>query len=160
MEDRNQGTARDILQSLRIIYLAMVAGAIFFYLLSFIMVHFRGPLNPLDKVATQALFMGCLIADVILVPTAYLLHIRKLKQIKLPRLAEKMGLYRTSIVLKLSILEAISYMGMVVYLIIGYFPILAATAIVILLIILNRPTVTLIASELGLSEAEISQLQD
>jgi hypothetical protein len=160
MEPDIKLSAREILQSLKIFHLAIIFSSAIFLVISLLVVSFYGPLAKLEKVNSQILLTLGLLAGAILVSLAYYIHSQRLKQnIQAPFIL-RLKSYRNSMLLKIALMEAASLFVLVIYLLTSIVSMLAGSAVIIILILLNRPGIDFISNELNLSENEISQFQD
>lgn len=159
MTQINTPSAKEILRSLRIIHLAMMVGIIIFFLVSFVLVQTVGPFGKLEKLAGQTVFIGFLVMAALLVVLSYSLHNRKCQSVANLSLSEKLQVYRNSMILKFAMLEGSVFLGISTYLLVGITSVIAATAMILLLLLLNRPAVNHIADELRLNSDELSELE-
>lgn len=159
MNQINAPSAKEILRSLRTIHLAMMAGIVMFFLVSFVLVQTVGPFGQLEKAAGQTVFIGFLVMAALLVVLSYSLHNRKCQSVANLSLPEKLQVYRNSMILKFAMLEGSLFLGISTYLLVGITPVIAATAMILLLLLLNRPAVSNIADELSLNPDELSELE-
>ena len=160
MNENRMNTHKEIIASLKIIHLTMMVGVAIFYIISFFLVKQLGPFGKLEQAAGQTILIGFLLIAALLVILAYIVHSRKIKTISQLPIQEKLQVYRTSLILKLAMLEGSVFLGIATYLMIGLVSVFAATAIIMMLLLLNHPTADQLSTELGLNPPEISDLQD
>ena len=156
MEPDIKLSVREIVQSLRIIHLAIVFSSVLFLLISLVVVSIYGPLTKLEKADNQILLTVGILAGAILVSLAYYIHSQRLKKIIQAPLNIKLKSYRVSMLLKIAFMEAASLFVLVIYLLTSIGSMLAGSAIIIILLLLNRPGIELISNELNLNEEKIS----
>jgi hypothetical protein len=160
MKLNNNRSAREIMQLLKLIHIALVITSIAFLLISLLIGSIHGALAKLDRANMQVLITLGLIAAAILVLLSYYLHSRQIKMnVKSPFILQ-MNQYKNSMLLKLLLMEAAALFLLVIYLLTSATSMVASSAIIIVLLLLNRPTAESISSELNLDESGVSQLME
>jgi hypothetical protein len=160
MEPDIKLTAREILQSLKIIHFASIFSSVIFLIISLLIVSIYGPLAKLERANSQILLTVGIIAGAILVSLAYYIHSQRLKQnIQTPFII-RLKSYKNSMLVKIALMEAASMFVLVIYLMTSIASMLAGSAIIITLLFLNRPGINFVSNELNLSENDISDLQE
>jgi len=160
MEPNPKLSAKEIMQSLRIIHFALIVSSSIFLIFSLVVVSVYGPLGKLDKANNQILLTIGIILGASLVAIAYYLHSKKLKNYTQESFFLRIKNYKNSMLLKIALMEAASLFLLVIYLLTSIGSMLAGSAIIIILLLLNRPGIDFVSVELNLNENEISDLKD
>lgn len=160
MPSANPGDPKEILKSLKLIHLAMMAGVLIFMLVALVLVAYSGPFAKFEPAAGQTIFLGFLLMAAILVSLAFLLHSRKCKNIAGLSLNDKLQVYRNSLILKFAMLEGSLFLGITTYLMTGLATVATVSGMIFLLLLLSRPATGQVISDLALDAVEAEALED
>ena len=92
---------------------------------------------------------------VILFPVSYLLHKRKIEKLKkILNLSQKLSGYKTSLMIKLIIIEYLCIFNLVTFFFFGSPYLLIPVSVFLLILLMNRPTIQKISTDLNLTAEE------
>jgi hypothetical protein len=92
---------------------------------------------------------------IILFPLSYILHRGKTEKLKKnPDLAQKLAAYKTSLMVKLIIIEYLCIFNLVTFFLFGGPYLLIPVSVFLLILLINRPTIDRISTELNLTAEE------
>jgi len=92
---------------------------------------------------------------IILYPVSYLLHKRKIENLKkTPNLSQRLSGYKTSLIVKLIIIEYLCIFNLVTFFFFGNPYLLIPVSVFLLILLINRPTIQRISTELNLTTEE------
>lgn len=96
---------------------------------------------------------------IILLPLSYYIHKRKIRKLdKTLDLSQKLAYFKTSLVIKLSLIEYLCFFNLVTFFFFGDYYLLIPVSILLLILLINRPTIAYITKELNLSNEEKENL--
>lgn len=156
----NKVTSKDYFKTMQILHLAMIAGLVFFMLVSAFFV--RGLLlEPIDSgimsilmVVVPLLIFGGLFGSTLLIKNK--LNVAKQK----PNLTEKMSDYRAALIINFAMLEGPSFFAIVAYMLTGNLLFLGMAGLLLLVFFTIRPTTEKAIRDLELSPDEIKRIND
>ena len=148
------------LKSLRIIYFALAMGIVLFMLVSLFLNNINGPFAETDISPTER--APFLITLIVLTGAAFMAHRaifpKKLEVIKtLPTLDRKMAAWRELCVLQGALIEAPAFFAIVLFILLGVYPLLVWPIAGIGLFWLSQPTRDRLIREVSLSSSEIDE---
>ena len=92
---------------------------------------------------------------IILYPLSYLLHKRKIENLKKnSNLLQKLSGYKTSLIVKLIIIEYLCIFNLVTFFFFGSTYLLIPVSVFLLILLMNRPTIQKISTDLNLTTEE------
>jgi hypothetical protein len=160
MEPDSKFSGREILRTLKIIHLAIVFSSTSLLVVSFVIISEYGALAMIERANSQILLTAGLLGGAILAALAYYVHSSRIKKDNGLPFISRLIRYKSSMIVKIALLEAAIIFLLVVYLITSIWSLLAGSAILIILLMLNRPGKNMVANELNLNDNEIAQLQN
>jgi hypothetical protein len=160
MEPDSKFYGREILRALKIIHLAIVFSSASLLVVSFVIISEYGTQASIERASSQILLTAGLLGGAILVALAYYVHSSRIKKDAGLPFNSRLIRYKSSMIMKIALLEAAIIFLLVLYLITAIWSMLAGSAIVIILLMLNRPGINMLATELNLNDNEIAQLQN
>lgn len=96
---------------------------------------------------------------IILLPLSYILHKRKIEKLKETRnLSEKLSGYKSSLMVKLIIIEYLCIFSLITFFFFGSPYLLIPVSLFLLILLMNRPTIEKISTELNLTLEEKENL--
>jgi hypothetical protein len=154
----NSPSPAGILKTLKIIHLAMFSSIAIF---SGICIYLRNKLGlALDRQTIEILYYVSLISVLIFIPMGYWLHGKKIKSlINNPDLLSKLTIYQTSHITKIALFETSGFLSLIVLIMGGNNYILLQIGIVLVIMLLNTPSVYKLTTELNLSPIESDLLK-
>ncbi|MFH0866346.1 MAG: hypothetical protein V1904_09125 [Bacteroidota bacterium] len=157
--ETTQNTPRDLFRILKIMYTAILIGNIFYIAYSYISVKQLGQTFISNKMIIQYLWFASLLITMVMIPAAYFLYKKKIENAPIKMtLVEKLIFYRAPFFIKLAILEACCFINATFYLITGNIYILGATAIVLIVLVINFPGKSAVSNDLKLNFEESERL--
>jgi hypothetical protein len=96
---------------------------------------------------------------ILLLPLSYILHKRKIEKLKETRdLLQKLSFYKSSLMVKLIIIEYLCIFNLVTFFLFGDPYLLIPVSFFLLILLMNRPTIEKISTELDLTIEEREKL--
>jgi hypothetical protein len=150
-----------ILNQIRIIHYAMVAGVTIF-LVACLYLTLSGSIQlPYDPALTNTLFLLTAAMTVMLLPVGYLLFKRQIMTVEKDiSLIEKMAVYKRAFIVKMGLIEAPAFFSTIVLLLTGNRWLLVQIVAVLLVMIINRPSAEKIASLFSLDRSMIQDIKE
>ena len=116
--------------------------------------------DPLDKPTIQILNYIALFSLLVFIPSGFWLHTQRMKKIPADtELIVKLYHFRTSFIIKLALFEACGFLGTIVMMLGGEIQVLLQLGIVLVVFLLNYPSIYKYKTELGLKEEDIEKLK-
>lgn len=145
---------KEYFKALKIVHFALVIGLLMFGFIS-VLLQLKGYNSVSEEISSSLsyfvpflLLIGIVIGNI--------LFKRKLNiSINKPSLKEKLNYYRTALLTRYMIIEMVSFIGVVAYLLTGDYSLLLMTAVVIFIFIFYRPTINSTIKDLELDKEEI-----
>jgi|GEM_PF-906035 len=147
-------TSKPLINSLRIVFYALLAGQVFFLAVT-AMIHNFTPFVSFDGTFTKSMLLVCLFAAIGGIMGGKLVTRRQLDKIEqqMP-LEQKVSRWRGVFILRLAMLEAPSFMAIVGFMLTANFVFAALSILLMAVFATNFPTYTKISAELNLSDNE------
>ena len=151
------------LKSIRIVYFSLAMGIVLFLLVTFFVTNMNGPLAETTISATEK--APFIIALIILTGTVFmifkLIFPKKIKIIQsLPTLEKKLITWRELCILQGALIEAPAFFAIVLFLLIGVYPLLIWPLVGILLFWLKQPSREKLIIDAKLSTSEIAEFDN
>jgi hypothetical protein len=145
------------LKNLRIVYLSLLSGLVFFAIIAYLIRQKTGAI--IGPRELNILTYISLIFILIELPLGYWLHSRKIKIISgWDDLNTKLNEYRASFLVKIAMFEGAGFLSCLVLLLGGTNLVLAQIVIVLIFMMFENPSSSKLANELGLSEGDKNML--
>ncbi len=146
-----------ILRTLKMIHMAMFSSVVIF---SGISLYLRNELGmTLEPPTIEMLYYISLISILAFIPLGYWLHGKKMKSIgNDSTLSSKLSAYQSSHITKIALFETSALLSLIVLIVGGKNSIFIQVAIVLVIMLLNIPSVHKLSTELGLSPEESNLL--
>jgi hypothetical protein len=148
------------LRSLRIVYFALAMGIVFFMLVTLLLNRISGPFAQEDITASDKTpFLVVLIVITGSIFIAYrIIFPKKQDAIKaLPTLDKKLTAWRELCILQGALIEAPAFFALVLFLLLGIYPLLVWPLVGILLFWITQPTRDKLISEASLTPSETDE---
>lgn len=92
---------------------------------------------------------------IVLFPVSYLMHKRKIEKLnKNSNLTQKLSVYKASLIVKLIIIEYLCFFNLATFFLFGGSYLLIPASVFLLILLMNRPTIQRISTELNLTIEE------
>ena len=149
---------KDALRFDRIIYFGIVTG---FLIFAGIGMGIRSVLEePLDEYSIQVLNYIALFSLLVFIPLGFWMHNQRMKQIpEDTELIVKLYHFRTSFLIKLALFETAGILGIVVMILGGRVQVLLQLGIVLVVFLLNYPSLYKYMTDLQLTDEEMEELR-
>jgi hypothetical protein len=146
------------IQTLTIIYFALLAGTVMFLAAGIFIVNENPPVN--DDKEFEMILKIVLVSLCVTGPfIGNFLFFKQLGDARLKEnLSEKLKIYQTGLLIKLSLIEAAGLFSIVAYILTGNMLMLAGYVFAFLMFLVNRPSVSRVAMHLELSPEEKEKL--
>ena len=145
--------SKDYFRAIQIVHLAMVAGILFFVLISvFLQAKAFGTM---DDESNNLLMVFALAFAAIGIASSKILFRRKLIKCNAKTtLTEKLDEYRSALIIKFASLEAPSFLSIVIYLLTGNTIVLVIAGVLIIIFLMYRPTKEKLMDDITLDTKE------
>lgn len=143
------------MRALKIIFYALLAGQVIFFLVAFIIKDVFSPNQEMTKVFDYMVPVF-LFGGIFLSRYLYRMMISKSRDLPLPN---KMMNYRTAVVISLAVLEAANMIAITAFMITGEYLYAAASVILFLLFMLSAPGEDKLRTDMEMSTEEISEIK-
>jgi hypothetical protein len=156
------GTPKDDIRAMRILCIALMAGALVFALMVIVLNQVSGPAMPEDGKEYNEIFLYVAIGiAVILLLQAIRLYSKKIAVIKdsTVSLREKLNQYRAALILYMALCEMPALFSIIVFFMTGNYIVLAVTGVMLVAMLLRMPQKKKIANELALNFQEQQELE-
>ena len=149
----NTQSPATMLRTLKMVHLAMFSSVFIF---SGISLYVRNELAiAMEPQTLEMIYYVSLISILVLIPLGYWLHSKKMKSLgNNPDLLSKLTIYQTSHITKIALFETSGFLSLIVLIMGGSNSILIQIAIVLIIMLLNTPSVHKLTTELNLSPNE------
>ncbi len=145
--------SKDYFRAIQIVHLALVAGILFFVLISVFMQ--ANAFGTMDDESNNLLMVFALAFAAIGIASSKILFKRKVRKCNAnTTLAEKLDEYRSALIIKFASLEAPSFLSIVIYLLTGNTIVLIIAGVLIIVFIMYRPTKEKLIGDLELDTKE------
>lgn len=153
----NSKSPATILRTLRIVHLAMFSSIFIF---SGISLYIRNELGiAMEPQILEMMYYVSLISILVFIPLGYWLHNKKMKSMgSNPGLLFKLAVYQTSHITKIALFETCGFLSLIVLIMGGSNSILIQICIVLIIMLLNTPSVHKLTTELNLTPDESNLL--
>ncbi len=157
MNNQNQ-QYKDAIKFNQVIYIAILTGYILF---TGIGLGIRSALTtPLDELSIQVLNYIAIFSLMVFIPLGFWMHSRRMKKIpENTELIVKLFHFRTSFIIKLGMFETCGILGIIVMILGGQVQVLFQLGIVLIVFLLNYPSMYKYKTELRLTEEEEKDLR-
>jgi len=152
--------SKEYFRGLRIVHLGLILGQVFFMLVTVYLiesgnfeVEMKGLISPLTWFLVIAGGLSLLASPLVF---NYKLKIARKKDV----FYEKMGDYRASLVVRYALLEGPSFMGLVFFMLTGFYWFLAFSLMIVAIFVLIRPTILKAETDLQLNPDEVQKIND
>ncbi|MBP7496191.1 MAG: hypothetical protein KA792_00805 [Bacteroidales bacterium] len=154
-----QQTSKEYFRALSTIYYAMIAGQIFFVLISFFLVY-KGIIKEQDKDLNDVFSIIIPVFVLGVIMSSNILFRNKLKKSKSKTLLiEKMNDYRSALLIRYALLEGPCFLSIVAYLLCGVNLFLMLAGVIILIFSFYKPSVNKAVIELELNQTDTESLK-
>ncbi|MBN2349336.1 MAG: hypothetical protein JXJ22_10885 [Bacteroidales bacterium] len=155
-------SAQEHYKSMNLIFVAMLLGSVLIAgVFVFLVIANDGGLLPKTEEVLQILKVVLLVFILIIIPGSYLFHKKYCEKIdKKIGLDEKLTEYKKSLIIKLALIESLHYFNLILFLLSGDYYLLIIVGLLIFLLIINRPSVEKIISDLSLSFNERAKFRE
>jgi hypothetical protein len=148
------------LKSLRIVYFTLAMGIVLFMLVAVLIFNLNGALSETNISTAQKI--PFLVALIVLTGAVFVLYMtvfpKKTEAIKaLPSLEKKMAAWRELNILQAALIEAPSFFAVMLFLLLGVYPLMIWPVAGLILFWLRQPTRERLVRETNLSSAEIKE---
>jgi len=153
MDTGNQ-TSKQYFTALQIIYIALIAGQVFFGLIALFLNKTVGPFSDNLQVRTVLIYIVPVFIIIGFLGGKYLFR-KKMDEVKnKSSLFEKMNEYRAALILRYAFLEGPTFLSIIAYLLTSSWYFLVIAGFIILIFLTMRPTGDRAADDLELNENE------
>jgi divalent metal cation (Fe/Co/Zn/Cd) transporter len=158
MQDKTDFT--DQLRSISILYISLIIGIVLFTTISIVLIRSNGPFLHNDKFSL--IFLGIVVT--LAVACLYLAHSNYNKRLgsemqTMMSLPEKLNHYRSTLIKYMAFLEGPAILSIIGFLLTGYLRFIAITIIILLNMLLKRPSKMRMINDLRLNSNEQSELE-
>ena len=149
---KNPGSPKDDLRAIRIIFAAIIAGALIFALITLVMIQGEGfPSAGIESYQDTIFWIaaGITLLCFILGWNMYKKRLAVAKDSLIP-LNDKLNHYRAALILYIALCEGPALFGIILFFITGYYYFLVLTGLMIVAMLVKMPTLSRVTNDLGL----------
>lgn len=150
--------SRPSLKSIRLIYCGLILGLVIFSTMSFSLIHSTGAIGSFDDTTIEYLLLVANFLPLIAIPTGILIAKKRLADIKLTGIDEKLGQFQSAIIVRAATIEGSGYFFLVCFALTGVHTFLFEAMAIIALQLYFFPNNSRISRELNLDLRELGKV--